>query len=193
MVVTILVRGGRVGLGPMDRTMLPLMERWANDPLTTALDGETFQPVTSEQLAATWTPLLAGERVGWAGFSIWLLAEQRPIGLLNLRDLGTAHRTAEFGITIGDPEDRGKGYGTEATKLALHWAFEVLGVHNVLLDTSSENPGAIRAYEKAGFRQIGRIREARRFGTRACDVVLMDCLSTDFRESNASHQGQETA
>jgi RimJ/RimL family protein N-acetyltransferase len=164
----------------MDRSLLPLIHRWANDPLTVELDGDVFAPMAAEHLERLWEPLLRGDREGWAGFSIWLLDEGRCIGLLNLRDFLTPHRTAEFGITIGDPADRGRGYGTEATRLALRWAFEMLGVHNVWLDTSSCNPGAIRAYQKAGFREIGRIREARPLGGRRCDIVLMDCLATEF-------------
>ncbi|MFM9105690.1 MAG: GNAT family N-acetyltransferase [Chloroflexota bacterium] len=176
----IAIRGDRLALAPMDRSMLPLILRWAADPLTMELSGDAFAPLATEQLEAIWTPLLRGERTDWAGFSIWLLDEERPIGLLNLRDFGTPHRSAEFGITIGDAADRGRGYGTEATRLALRWAFDELGVHNVLLDTSSINVAALKAYERAGFREIGRIREARRLGPAACDIVLMECLSTEF-------------
>lgn len=175
----IVIRGERVGLAPMDRSLLPMIRRWAADPLTMELSGDPFEPLTAELVESLWNPLLRGERTDWAGFSIWLLDEQRPLGLLNVRDFRTPHRTAEFGILIGDPADRGKGYGTEATRLALRWAFDELGVHNVLLDTSSSNPAAIRAYRNAGFREIGRIREARRIGPAVCDIVLMECLSTE--------------
>lgn len=176
----ILIRDDRVGLGPIDRSLLPLIHRWANEPHTVELDGDEFRPWAAERFEAVWEPLLHGERPGWAGFTIWLLAEERPIGMLNLRDWLTPHRTAEFGITIGDPADRGRGYGTAATRLALRWAFDMLGVHNVWLETSSANPAAIRAYSKAGFREIGRVREARRFGTGVYDLVLMDCLASEF-------------
>lgn len=181
MVPIPLVYGDLVALGTLDASMLPLLERWENDPLTAELGGEAFAPVASGRVAVGWAPLLAGERAAWAGFSILALPDLRPLGYLNLRDFGTPHRSAEFGITIGDPSDRGRGYGTDATRLALRYAFEVLGAHNVWLDTFSANPAAIRAYEKAGFREIGRIREARRLGGMVADVVLMDCLPGDLR------------
>jgi len=176
-----LILGSAVALGTLDHGMIPLIARWENDPLTSELGGAPFAPISAERVAAEWAPLLAGERAGWAGFSILALPDLRPIGHLNVRDFGTAHRSAEFGITIGDPADRGRGYGTEATRLALRYAFDVLGVHNVWLDTTSANPAAIRAYEKAGFREIGRIRAARRIGGVVADVVLMDCLPDDLR------------
>ena len=56
----------------------------------------------------------------------------------------------------------------------------MLGVHNVWLDTPSYNVGAVRAYEKAGFREIGRRRGARMLAGRRFDVVLMDCISDEF-------------
>lgn len=176
-----LVYGDLVALGTLDASMLPLLRRWENDPLTVELGGAAFAPVASGRVAADWAPLLSGKRPAWAGFSILALPDLRPVGHLNLRDFDTPHRTAEFGILIGDPADRGRGYGGEATRLALRYAFDQLGVHNVWLDTTSANLAAIRAYEKAGFREIGRIREARRIGGVLADVVLMDCLPGDVR------------
>jgi RimJ/RimL family protein N-acetyltransferase len=172
--------GERVALGPLHRGLLPLLERWESDLPTADLRGNDPAPVTAETLAATWEPLLRGERPDWIGFAIYALPELRPIGVLNIRDFTNPHGTAEFGIAIGDEADRGRGLGTEATWLLLDYAFTVLGVRNVWLDTPAYNVAAIRAYEKAGFREIGRWRAAQlRAGTRY-DIVLMDCLASEF-------------
>lgn len=48
-----------------------------------------------------------------------------------------------------------------------------------MLTVFARNERGIRAYRRAGFREIGRRREARRFAGEADDVVLMDCLATD--------------
>jgi len=50
-----------------------------------------------------------------------------------------------------------------------------------MLRVISANTQAIRAYSRAGFRPIGRWRQAVRLGDRRYDVVLMDCLATEFR------------
>lgn len=174
------IRGERVALGPLHRGLLPLLERWENDFQTIDLGGDDPRPMTAEAVAAAWEPLLCGEREAWLGFAIYSLPELRPIGVMNIRDYTNPHGTAEFGITIGDPVDRGQGYGTEAVRLLLDYAFTVLGVHNVWLDTPAYNLGAIRAYEKAGFREIGRRRGARVLAGKRCDVVLMDCVADEF-------------
>ncbi|MCC6314318.1 MAG: GNAT family N-acetyltransferase [Thermomicrobiales bacterium] len=172
--------GRRVALGPLHLGLLPVLTRWENDPRTIELGGDEFQPVTEEVVRARLEPLLRGERAGWHGFAIYALPDLRPIGVANVRDVGTPHRTAEFGITIGDPADRGRGYGAEATRVLLRYAFDELGVHTMLLDTVSVNPAAIGAYQRAGFREIGRIRQARRIGGIVADVVLMECLAREF-------------
>lgn len=175
------MRGALVALGPVHRGLLPLLERWQNDLRTADLGGDNPQPVTRERVEAEWGLLLRGDRVGWIGFAIYALPDLRPIGVANVRDFANCHGTAEIGITLGDPADRGKGYGTEALRLLLAYAFEQLQVWNVWLDTAAYNHGAIRAYERVGFREIGHRRGARVVGGVRNDVVLMDCTRDDFR------------
>ncbi len=183
------LRGDKVGLGPMHEGLLPLIAAWYNDFATSAISGDDLRPISPAAVRADWEGLMKGERSGWFGFAIYELATLRPIGHANLRDLGSVHRTAEFGILIGETDCRGKGYGTEATQLMLDYAFTALGVHNVWLDTLSLNPAAIRAYTRAGFREIGRRREAYRLGERVFDVVLMDCLATEYRRPRGGDWG----
>jgi RimJ/RimL family protein N-acetyltransferase len=174
------IRGERVALGPLHRGLLPLIERWNNEFRTVDLGGDDPRPRSAETVSATWEPLLRGERDDWIGFAIYALPEFRPIGIANIRDYTNPRGTAEFGITIGDESDRGRGLGTEATRLVLDYAFTALGVHNVWLDTPAYNAGAIRAYEKAGFRELGRRRGARMLAGTRYDVVLMDCIADEF-------------
>ncbi len=172
--------GERVALGPLHDGLLPRLVRWANDFLTVDLGGDDPRPRSPQEVAAFWGPLLKGERSDWIGFAIYELPDLLPVGITNVRDFSGPNRTAEFGITIGEVDRRGHGLGTEATRLVLDYAFTVLGVHNVWLDTLASNEAALRAYARAGFKEIGRRREAHRRGDRVEDVVLMDCLATEF-------------
>ncbi len=174
------VAGEKVALGPLHDALLPLLARWDNDFQTAERGGDLPRPRSPQAIAAAWGPLIKGERPQWIGFAIYELPGLRPIGVANVRDFVNVEGTAEFGLTIGEPDARGKGYGTEATRLVLDYAFTLLGVHNVWLDTAASNVAALRAYARAGFKEIGRRREARRLGDRREDVVLMDCLATDF-------------
>jgi RimJ/RimL family protein N-acetyltransferase len=81
---------------------------------------------------------------------------------------------------IGEASCRGKGYGTEATRLMLDYAFTALGLHNVLLTVYEFNAAGRHVYEKAGFKEIGRRRQCRWLAGRLWDEIFMDCLATEF-------------
>ena len=81
---------------------------------------------------------------------------------------------------IGEPDARGRGYGTEAMRLLLDYAFTALGLHSVMLLVYEFNPAARRCYEKAGFRESGRRRDARWCNGRFWDEIYMDILADEF-------------
>jgi diamine N-acetyltransferase len=174
------ITGERVALGPLHRAFAPHFSRWMNDFATQRLSNfpEPAEPWTDERVGQFIDRILTNPDRVW--FAMYDTADWRPVGHANLRDINHQHRTAEFGITIGDPADRGKGFGTEATRLVLDYAFTALGLNNVLLDTNEFNAAGIRAYQKAGFKEIGRRRQAHFMGGRLWDVVFMDCLTADF-------------
>jgi diamine N-acetyltransferase len=61
-----------------------------------------------------------------------------------------------------------------------HYRANSDSLHHIRLRTLSFNTRGTRAYTRAGFRLVGRWREAHRFGGRAYDVILMDCLASEF-------------
>jgi ribosomal protein S18 acetylase RimI-like enzyme len=65
-------------------------------------------------------------------------------------------------------------------RLLLEYAFNLLNLNSVMLGVFAFNLRAITSYRKAGFREIGRRREARIIGRQAHDVVLMDMLAAEF-------------
>jgi RimJ/RimL family protein N-acetyltransferase len=175
------IRGRLVALGPLRRDLVPTYARWDNDYGTRRTDDPAeARPVTLDELLNDydeWARSAAARRIR---FTVYEVATWRPIGTTILRDLNRHSRTAVLGVTIGEPACRGKGYGTEATRLTLDQAFTVMGLHTVLLDALATNPAGLRAYEKAGFREIGRWRESALVGGRYCDTVFMECLARDF-------------
>jgi RimJ/RimL family protein N-acetyltransferase len=178
----VIVEGERVALGPPHRGLLPLMWKWENDLGLWVLTGDPARPLTPEAIEAEY------ERYSKSGperasFVIYERSTWRPIGGIGLRDINYARRTAELGMGIGEPACWGKGYGTEATRLVLDYAFSVLGLHNVVLRVFSYNQRAIRAYRRAGFKEIGHRRQSHRIGARLFDELLMDCLATEFEGS----------
>jgi len=169
--------GERVALGPLRREDVPLHHRWHNDFAIRRTLGEP-RPRTFERELAAYERDTRAE--GDAHFTIYDRATWRPIGTTHLFGLDFRNGRAEFGILIGEGAYRGRGYGTETTRLMLDYAFTALGLHNVYLTVNAYNAAGLRAYAKAGFREFGRRRECKTMGGRRWDVVYMDCLATEF-------------
>ena len=172
--------GEKVALGPFDRQWLPLYLRWVNDFEVMRMFLPRLRPVTAEA-REEWYGRVAKPEPGTVDFTVYERAGMRPIGYTSLEEIDHRQRTATFGLMIGEKDCWGKGYGTETTRLVLDYAFTLLELHNVLLSVHARNERAIRAYARAGFREIGRRREANRLGGRAYDEVYMDCLATEFQ------------
>src|SRR5215213_3060506 len=163
------VVGEKVALGPPRRELLPLYWRWINDFEVTRTTLSGLRPITLEA-EERWYESFAGAP-DQANFTIYERATGRPVGNTGLMEIDLRQRTAEFGIMIGERDCWGRGYGTEATRLVCDYGFSVLGLHNILLRVYSNNERGLRAYRRAGFREVGRRREARRLAGRVYDVV----------------------
>ncbi len=85
-----------------------------------------------------------------------------------------------MGISIGEKEYWGKGYGTDAMRVVLRYAFTELNLHRVSLTVFEYNPRAIRSYEKAGFTLEGREREAVFRSGKRTDMIYMGVLREDW-------------
>jgi RimJ/RimL family protein N-acetyltransferase len=125
------VVGELVALGPLRRDLLPVYQRWINDLGTMRTLGVPPLPMTSEKEQEWYDRQSKAEND--VPFTIYERETLRPIGNTGVHDVDYRNRTATFGILIGEPECRGKGYGTETTRLMLDYAFTALGLQNVML------------------------------------------------------------
>ncbi len=172
------IEGELVALGPLRRDYIPLYLRWINDFRTTRNLGLPPRPMTLEQETAWYEHAAVDD--GRTGFTIYERATGRAIGNCGLHEVDLPNRRTMVGIMIGEPDARGRGYGTEAMRLLLDYAFTALGLHNVMLTVFEYNLAGRRAYEKAGFREFGRRRQSHWMGGRLWDTIYMDCLAAEF-------------
>ena len=175
------MRGKRVSLGPLRREWLPWYQHWLNDFEMIKLVDRRFRPHSTEWITQWYERHASGTQDSLI-FTIIDNAGGQPVGNVALQDVDYRNRTAELGIYIGDASNRGKGYGTEATQLLLQLAFGVLGLQNVMLRVYAYNSAAIRVYEKVGFREFGRRHQCQFMDGQFWDVILMECLASDFRQ-----------
>jgi diamine N-acetyltransferase len=178
-----LVTGERAALGMLRREQLPQMAVWFNDPEVRR--GLAHRGIVNEDGQAHWyervTAAAREPRPTEVGFAIHDATDGELVGVCGIDSIDHNFSRADFGIFVG--ERRGTGIGTDATRLTLDWAFTMIGLHNVMLESYEFNEHAIRAYERAGFRVIGRRRDAVRALGRRWDTILMDATAEGFESS----------
>ena len=99
--------------------------------------------------------------------------EHKLIGYAGISALNTIDRNGEYFILIGEKTHWRRGVATRVTPQIVEWGFAKLGLHRVFLTASSDNPGALRAYEKAGFVFEGQMREAFFRAGKFSDKIIM--------------------
>lgn len=131
--------------------------------------GEQFaQKMLSQQGTSIWS------------FAICLLADDRRIGNITLRNIDRENGNAEMSIVITDKASQGQGLGTDALNCLVDFAFGELRLERVYLHVFDYNPRATRSYEKAGFQTDAILRHARFHRGQHHDVQLMSILRGDW-------------
>jgi RimJ/RimL family protein N-acetyltransferase len=169
--------GPTVYLRPFDPQDVGPLVTWFNDPEVTRYlkRCRPLMPQAEEvflrQLSESETDIAVG---------IVVREGDRLIGVTGLHHLEPRNRHAMFGISIGDKSAWGKGYGTEATRLVVRYAFDTLNLNRVWLHVYEYNDRARRVYEKVGFRTEGRLRQDTFRDGRYWDTVVMGVLREEW-------------
>ena len=178
-----IVVGEKVALGPLRRDLAAAYARWMNQlEVRRGLDQMGIaSPESQEKWVEDNLERSAKSEPEAVEFTVYDRGDSTPVGTAGLLDIAHANGTAEFALVIG--ERRGQGLGTEATRLVLDFAFHVLQLRNVLLETLAWNVAGLTAYERAGFRRVGVRRGAVMSRGRPTDIVIMDAVPEDFGAS----------
>jgi RimJ/RimL family protein N-acetyltransferase len=179
-----LVRGERVWLRPLEERDLPAFVAGVND---TDVGGVAGYAVG--QSLAQATAWLNKVMDGWGRdgftFAVCELGEDRFIGTISLKNLNLMHGNAELAIFM-DRDHLGGGWGTDAQRALLGFAFRRVGLERVYLTTAAEdNARAIRSYERVGFQVEGRMRNAYRGFVGLHDALLMSILRSEWEATRA--------
>jgi len=169
--------GKRLYLSPFDAEDTESAAKWAewmNDPVVADNYGGPHNLVTPSSAKKAFAEFTG------CRFDIVLADGNVRIGHISLHNIDHLNRNAFLGIVIGEAAHRGKGYGTEAVRLALGYGFKTLNLHSVALTVLGSMPDAIACYKKAGFCEAGKLREWAYRNGRYLDKLYMDILAREF-------------
>lgn len=177
-----LLRGDRVRLAAHEKDDNPIIRRWYDDPEFPHL--LEYFPARPQRLEAVETALDRMDRSEKDFlFGIRLVETDDLIGLISLEQIDWPNGTAWMGVGIGEAEHRGKGYGTEAIRLLLKFAFHEINLHRVQLTVFAYNPAAVAVYEKLGFTKEGVFRQRLHRDGQRHDVLIYGLLRPEWEAS----------
>jgi RimJ/RimL family protein N-acetyltransferase len=178
--------GALVILRPFRKEDLPAMHAVMLDPEARILTGSVhnaaqarapFGPAEDES-AREWL-LSRNDQGDRLDLAVTDKATGECVGEAVLNEWDPGNESCNFRIFLG-PRGRDRGLGTEATRLIVGYGFEHLGLHRISLEVYAFNPRARRAYEKAGFRSEGVLRESLRYDGAWIDATVMSMLAAEW-------------
>lgn len=169
--------GRHVTLRPLDRA--------DRDQLLAAFaDGfeQTFSTVVpGPDTIDAWYDLIEGEHEAGRVLPFTVLDQDgRVVGTTRFLRVGERHRRLEIGGTLYAARVRRTGLNTEAKRLLLGHAFDVLDALCVQLRTDWLNAASRRAIERLGARQDGVLRGHMLIGEHRCDTVVYSILAHEW-------------
>ena len=171
-------------LAPIDHENDAKIEsEWTHDPEYLRLVSTApARPLSPAQLKKKYENIEKemAEKKSMFFITIRMRPDDRLIGFTKLYWIEWSAGTALIELGIGAEEDRGRGYGTEALNLLLRYAFAELNLHRLTALVPDYNVGAKKLFEKCGFIEEVRRRQAlNRYGRR-WDMLHMGILSHDW-------------
>jgi RimJ/RimL family protein N-acetyltransferase len=171
--------GFKIYLRPLERDDARTVMGWLNDP-EVRRTLQVYRPISLKAEEEFIDKL--GQNDNAVTLGIAVKATDKLIGVTGLKDIDFKNRHAGFGIALGEKDEWGKGYGTEATRLIVGHAFGTLNLNRVWLHVYQDNERGLRTYQRVGFKQEGLLRQEIYRAGRYWDTILMSILRQEWEE-----------
>jgi RimJ/RimL family protein N-acetyltransferase len=172
-----ILQGARVRLRPPQERDLPDFIRWFNDPEVRYWLAMSDSPELTMEKEREWFEGLRADRAR----VVWCIeAEGKAIGTLGLHEIDETQGRATLGISIGEKECWGRGYGRDAIRQALAYGFGELELRRIDLNTDEDNERGVRCYEACGFQREGLLRAYRVRLGEPVNGLVMSVLREEF-------------
>lgn len=165
----------------LEETDIPTTTKWMNNPEISDIMG--LIPAFSLHNQLEWFKKNDSDKTRYV-FAICNNSDNQHIGNVGLSSIDYINRNCMFSIIIFDTRNRGKGAGSDATKLALDFAFNRLNMNKVYLKTSEKFIEALKMYQKLGFVKEGVMRQHRYTNGKYENKIMLSILKSEFYEQS---------
>ena len=181
-----LFEGQDICFGPIDHEKDPEIEaRWTHDSdFMRMMDVTPARPLSAAMLKKQYEKLekQMEEDKNFYYFTIRSRQEDRLIGRAVIQWIEWSNGNGFIRLGIGAAEDRGKGYGSQAMKLLLRFAFDELNLFRLSAIVPEYNTAAIALLQKFGFVEEVRRRQSVERDCRRWDLLGFGLLSEEWRQ-----------
>ena len=182
---TQLFEGQDIRFGPIDHEKDPEIEsKWTHDSeFMRLMETSPARPMSAAMVKKQYEKLekQVEEDKNLYHFMIRAKADDRLIGKASIYWIEWANGNGNIRLGIGAAEDRRKGYGIQALRMLLRFAFAELNLFRVAAIVPEYNEGAIALLQKFGFMQeVCRRKSLERDGRR-WDLYVFGLLNDEWR------------
>ena len=175
-----LFHGDKVRLTAFTDQDYPIIAQWhQNAEFLRLFDGRPAYPRTAQQ-TQDHIETMQQSPTDFV-FAIRPLKDDACVGYLELDGINWTHRITGMGLAIGDRSNRGKGYGIDAARLALRYAFNELNLYRVTVTVFSYNTTSLNLCDKLGFTREGAFREFLQRDGQRFDMILLGILHHEWQ------------
>lgn len=176
--------GERIYLRAIEESDFPNYFDWLNSQETLKYQQHGLYPNSLQNMKAYFDSMTPGSinNTYKENFylAICLKENDLHIGNISFKVMSAAFRYSELSIMFGNAEHRGQGYGTEAILLMSDHAFRKVNVNRIQAGMVKENVTCVKAFEKAGFKHEGVMRELYYCDGKYQDCCIMSKLKRDW-------------
>lgn len=175
-----LISGDRINLRKVKESDVKNnYHRWMNDSQVTRFLEHGVQTYTIESLHE----YVKDKNKDNSNFFLAIIIKDgnQHIGNIKLGPINWVHRHGDIGIIIGEKEQWGKGYATEAISLVVKYAFDNLNLHKITAGCTELNLGSMKAFQKNGFEIEGVRKKQFSWKGRYINGILFGLINNDYK------------
>lgn len=175
-----MIKSGDIAIRPMldVDSDYHLMAKWLSDP-------RVYKFIHGKPKDLVWVKNKYGSRIRKEEKINACIIEfkNQPIGYIQYFNIKPYEKDYEMENTqdiwavdmwIGEPDFWEKGIGSKSLKLLVDYIFKNLNAQKIIIDPHIDNPRAIRAYEKTGFKKVSILKKHEMYKDIRVDAWLME-------------------
>jgi len=177
------LKGEKITLIPIESEDKDQLYKLATESYggTSWYDRAQRAKLTREKFFRDWNDNYFDINLPQKGQCFWIVLEKERIGSINYNAIDERNKKVELDIIIGAEENLSKGYGSDALRTLIKYLFDNFDINKIWITARTNNPRAIKAYEKVGFKREGLLRQESFFDDQFVDCVRFAILKAEFK------------